>query len=87
MAETSAAVCRANMAESSAAVCRAELPSECIHTIHKQIKKNAKAYANVFRHSEDAEYFAMLPLQPQQKKWVLDRACEIHNESKQINTK
>jgi hypothetical protein len=67
----------------SDAILRAEVPAESIADIDAQLQFEAAKYTSVFRTHSDAEYFAMLPLQANQKKVILMRALELERETKQ----
>ncbi len=61
----------------SAAVCEAVVPPETEEEYNAQLKRDTVLYGALFKRATDMEYFSMLPLQPAQKKQLVERMIEL----------
>ena len=59
-----------------------QVPRETLAEIRSQLEFEIAKYGHSFRTREDAEYFAMLPLQAEQKQCVLKRARDFEREAR-----
>ena len=62
------------------AVNRVYVPLESLADIQAQLDFEIAKYGHFFKTRDDAEYFAMLPLQQDQKQRILKRALEIERD-------